>query len=41
MKQAEVMVFKGKSKDVMAQLKSMTEEEFEARKQQALKRLRG
>ena len=41
MKQAEVMVIKGKAKDVMAQLRNMTVEEFEAKKQEALKRLRG
>ena len=41
MKQAEVLVIKGKVKDVMAQLRSMTVEEFEAKKQQALKNLRG
>jgi len=41
MKQAEIFTLKGKVKDVLAQLKNMTEEEFEARKKEAVAKLRG
>ena len=41
MKQAEVLVIKGKKQDVLQQLRGITEAEFEAMKQRAIERLRG